>query len=187
MLSNKNISLLLGVAVAGVFLTLTPKSWSEIGSVKNRQVVANERLVEWKDAYHALLPVNEKWVKTYPDGRKARDVVSLYRLIGLDRHRLIADIDKVAQSASSEVLVNGVQVGLQRLCVSSDGAVMTVEAASIKDLRSGLMGFSARPDVDMGGVVFSFNSETSKPVAKIENLCLKIRMDSESDGGSVVL
>jgi len=115
MLSNKNISLAVGAALALAFLALTPKAWNGIGNIKERQVSSNIRLLEWKDAYQALLPVNDRWVATYPDGRLAKDIVSLYRLIGLSRHGLFADIDKVSQSASSPVLVNGTQVGLQRL------------------------------------------------------------------------
>lgn len=182
MLSNKRISLVVGVAMAGALLALTPKSWDAIGQIKDRQVSSNLRLAEWKDAYHALLPVNDRWVKVYPDGRKAKDVVSLYRLIDLKRHKLIADIDRVSQSASSDVLVNGSQVGLQRLCVASDGASMRVSANSIKELRSGLQGLSERPDIDMGEIVFSFDKESSKPVAQVTGLCLKVRIDgSEQD------
>lgn len=183
MLSNKNISLVIGVTLGVVFLALTPKSWNAIEQITERQVTANLRLTEWKEAYHALLPVNDRWDKAYPDGRKAKDVVSLYRLIGLARHKLIADIDKVSQSASSDVLVNGVSVGLQRLCVGSEGAVMKIEADSIRELRRGLQGFSARRDIDMGELVFSFDSLSSKPIAKISGLCLKVRVDSNSTDG----
>lgn len=179
MLANKNISLLVGAALAGVFLVLTPQSWSAISKIKDRQVSANVNFQEWKNAYHALLPVNDRWVKVYPDGRKAKDVVSLYRLIGLDRYKLVADIDKVSQSASSDVLVNGVQVGLQNLCMGSEGAVMKISAGSIKELRDGLRSFSMRSDIDIGGIVFGFDSETSNPVAEVSDLCLKVRVDSE--------
>lgn len=177
MLSNKHISLVVGVALAGVFLALTPKSWDAIAQIKDRQMNANIRLSEWKDAYHALLPVNDRWVKVYPDGRKAKDVVSLYRLIDLQRHNLIVDVDKVSQSASSEVLANGTQVGLQRLCMGSEGAVMRIGADSIKELREGLRGLASRSDIDMGGLEFSFDSQTSKPVARVQGLCLKVRID----------
>lgn len=179
MLSNKNISLVVGVALAGVFLALTPKSWTAIGAIKDRQVTANVRLAEWKDAYHALLPVNARWAKTYPDGRKAKDIVSLYRLIDLKRHNLIAEMDKITQLASSDVLVNGVPVGLQRLCVGSEGAVMRLDANSIKELRSGLRDLSERHDIDMGELTFSFDATTSKPTARVAGLCLKVRTDGE--------
>lgn len=183
MLSNKNISLVVSVALAGVFLVLTPKSWEAIGKIKERQVVANERLSEWKDAYHALLPVNDRWRKAYADGHTAKDVVSLYRLIDLERHNLIADIDKVSQSESSDVLVNGVQVGLQRLCVGSEGAVMRVEANTIKELREGLRSFSLRNDIDMGELVFRVDAVTAKPYAQIAGLCLKVRVGSDQKDG----
>lgn len=182
MLSNKNISLLVGVALGVVFLALTPKSWKAISEIKDRQITANLRLSEWKDAYHALLPVNDLWVKAYQDGHKAKDIVSLYRLIGLSRYKLNADIDKVTQSASSDVLVNGVSVGLQRLCVASGGAGMTIEANSIKELRAGLRSLAMRNDIDMGELVFRFDALSSKPTAIVSGLCLKVRVDGEDKG-----
>lgn len=181
MLSNKNVSLVLGVGLCLVFLSLTPKSWQTIGSIKDRQIAANLRLIEWKDAYQALLPVNKRWVKTYPDGLKARDIVSLYRLIDLPRHNLITDIDSVSQAASSDVVLNGVDVGLQKLCVGTSGDVMRVEARSIKELREGLTGLSRRTDIDMGEIIFSFNAITQKPVAEIKGVCLKVRVVDDLD------
>lgn len=183
MLSNKHVSLTLGAVLALVFLGLTPKSWNAIGEIKDRQVSSNIRFAEWKDAYHALLPVNDKWVKVFPDGRKAKDVVSLYRLIDLERHNLITDIDSVGQAESSEVLVNGVNVGLQRLCVGTTGNVMRIEAGSVKALRMGLKGLAMRPDIDMGEIVFSFDSVSLKPVAEVTGVCLKVRVDGADENG----
>jgi len=181
MLANKSISMVVGAAVAVVFVFLAPKSWNALSEIQNRQISANLKLVEWKEAYHALLPVNERWNKAFPDGREAKDIVSLYRLIDLERHKLLADVDKVVQSQSSEVLVNDVQVGLQRLCVGSEGNVMKVSAGSIKELREGLRGLAGRHDIDMGEMIFNFDEETSKPLISISGLCLKVRIDGEGE------
>lgn len=181
MLSNKTISMIVGIAFAVVFILLTPKSWSNLSDVHSRQVSANLKLIEWKEAYQALLPVNERWNKAFPDGHAAKDIVSLYRLIDLHQHGLLADVDKVAQSESSEVLINGYQVGLQRLCVSTEGNVMKIGADSIKELRSGLRGLAGRHDIDMGEMIFSLDSQTSKPLIEISGLCLKVRVDGSEE------
>lgn len=178
MITNKQLSLAVGVGVAVIFLATLPEALKSLGEIKGRQIAANEHLVEWKASYEALLPVNDGFAAVYPSGEEAKDLVSLYRLLNIERHRLMADIDLVRQTAASAVEVNGMPIGLQRLCVSNEGLSMAVSANSIRDLRLGLRSLSARRDIEMGTLEVAIND--GRAIAKIQDMCLKVRTEKDS-------
>jgi hypothetical protein len=180
MLSNKHVSLCIGAGLALVFLASLPESWRAIGEIKKRQIIANSQLVEWKTSYEALLPVNDIFRESYPSGDDAKDLVALYRLLNVEKHQLNADVDKVRQTLASVVEVNGMAIGLQRLCLSNGADSMTVSADSIRNLRLGLRALSKRQDVDMGTV--SIEIKEGKAVAQIMGMCLKVRTERDAPG-----
>lgn len=180
MLSNKHVSLIIGTGLALVFLASLPDSWNVLGDLKKRQVVANSQLIEWKTSYEALLPVNDQFGRVYPSGDDAKDLVTLYRLLNIEKHTLIADVDMVRQTSASAVEVNGMAVGLQRLCLNNGIDAMTVSAGSIRDLRQGLRALSQRQDVDLGTVQIEIKD--GQAVAQIKGLCLKVRTERSASG-----
>lgn len=180
MLSNKHVSLLLGAGVAFVFLASLPGAWSNLDALKKRQVVANSQLLEWKTSYEALLPVNGRFSNAYPSGDDAKDLVALYRMLDVEKHSLAADIDMIRQTSAYAVEVNGMQVGLQSLCLSNDTDAMMVTANSIRDLRLGLRALSQRKDIDLGTVQVVLEDGTA--IARIKGVCLKVRTERSVSG-----
>lgn len=186
MIANKHITLIMGGLLGAVCLIKTPDAWEKLSDVHQRQVIANERLVEWKAAYQALLPVNARWDKTYPSGDDVQDLVSLYRLVDLERHGLTANVDLVRQNLAEAVNVNGLAVGLQRLCISNGPEYLEVTAPNIRALRVGLASLAARKDIDLGSIQVSFDEESGQPLARVTQLCLKVRTEKQQPAGVTI-
>ncbi|MDU4254436.1 hypothetical protein [Pseudomonas sp.] len=184
MLSNKQVSIGVGSAIALTFLLSIPSAWKTVSLVKERQIAANAELVEWKESYQALLPVNDKFNAFYPSGNDAKDLVALYRLLDPEKHGLHADVDLIRQISASPVEVNGLPVGLQRLCVGNDSESLTLSASSMTSLRRGLMAMSARKDIDMGSMEVLIKDGVA--IAKVKGMCLKVRTESapKAEGGA---
>lgn len=178
MLSNKHVSLTLGCGLALVFIASLPAAWSSLETLKKRQIAANSQLVEWKTSYEALLPVNDRFSKVYPSGDEAKDLVALYRMLNVEKHNLSADVDMVRQTSASAVEVNGMPVGLQRLCLSNSSDSMLLTAGSLRDLRNGLKVLSHRRDVDLGTVQIAIKDGVA--VAQVKGVCLKVRTEREA-------
>lgn len=176
MFNNKQISLGIGFSVALVFVLSIPGGWANLEGVKQRQTAANDMLIEWKASYEALLPVNDRFIKTYPAGYEAKDLVALYRLLDVEKHGLMADVDLIRQLDASAVEVNGVPIGLQRLCVGNSAESLTLTASSIGSLRTGVRALSGRKDLDIGTIEFAYID--GQPVAKLRGVCLKVRTET---------
>ncbi|MBF6615623.1 MAG: hypothetical protein ITG07_02745 [Candidimonas sp.] len=181
MLSNKHLSLLVGAGVALVFLASLPEAIARLSELKERQIASNDQLVGWKTSYQALLPVNKRFEGAYPSGDEAKDLVALYRLINVDQHRLMADVDMVKQTSATAVDVNGMPVGLQRLCLTNSSNVMELAAHNMRDLRTGIRGLSSRRDIDMGTIEITIND--GKAIAKVRDMCLKVRTEPLEQSG----
>lgn len=185
MISNKKISLGAAFAFAAVVLTSIPNIWASIGKTITRQAAANERLIEWKSDYQALLPVNEVWNSSFVSPNKVRDLLLLYRVADIEQHGLHADVDSIQQTGVEPLLVEGMRVGLQKLCMASKGGSLEVTAASMSALRKGLHSLAERKDVDLGTVEIGFSNADGTPMAKIKPFCVRVRTDGVAAVGDV--
>lgn len=175
MLSNKTTSLLIGVMVASAFAAHTPTVWKTLSNLRDRQVASNERFYDWRNAYEALLPVSERWRKTYPVA--VSDLVELYQKVGLERHGLKGNIDGVVQTGVSAVDVQGFDVGLSSLCIGTDvgGGSVRLTSPSASTLREGIEGLAQRKDIELGALTFAFDRKTGNPHVDVTGLCLRVR------------
>lgn len=175
MLSNRVVTLLVGCAVGIAFVSAIPSAVSAIDQVKDRQISANQRLQEWKAAYQALLPVNAKWEKTFTSSSDTTDMVELFRAFRLDSHGLTANADEIIQLGTYPVDVEGVQVGLQSLCIGSSQRGLKVTAPNVRILRNGVRAVASRPDISIGSVSIGFDKTSLQPYAEVTDFCLKVR------------
>lgn len=174
MLTNKRVALIVGALISLVFLAQTPAMWQMLSRLQAKQVDASVRFENWKHAYEALLPVNKRWVETYPQG--VSDLVELYQRVNLERHGLSTDVDRVLQTGSSTVEIQGFDVGLTRLCIgtSSTGGVR-LSSPSATTLRQGIESLAARKDIELGSLTFGFDRESDTPYVDVTGLCLRVR------------
>lgn len=175
MLSNRIIALAIGSAICLSFVASTPKAVSYISQVTDRQIASNQRLQEWKAAYQALLPVNRNWEATFTSTKDTTDLVELFRGFRLEQHGLRVNADSVVQTGAYPVDVEGVQVGLQKLCIGSNQSHLKMYASNISSLRQGIRAVAQRNDITMGAVSIGFDRETSQPFAEVTDFCLKVR------------
>ncbi len=175
MINNKKIVTIMSLGIAATFLIMTPDAWSVLKKIEMRQIAANEKLIEWKQAYSALLPVNALWEAAYTSERDATDLLKLSRYADIEKHGLAVNIDLIKQTASSPVTVNGIDIGLQRLCLATTGESLELSAPTITDLRSGLRSLSKRRDISMGSIEITSASTPSVVQAKIKPFCVLVR------------
>jgi|GEM_PF-1369212 len=181
MLTNKVLSIGLGAAFAAAFLLSLPKTVEAMSGLKNRQITANHALEEWREAYQALLPVNTVWENTFVSASQIADLVHLYRAFRFDQYGLFVDPDTTMQTSTESVSVNGVEVGVRKLCVGSAGAqVLAVHAPSVGELRVGIKALSERNDISLGQMTMQFDAQTGRPIVNISDACLVVRVDAES-------
>lgn len=187
MLSKKRAVICCGCAIAAVFVVYTPKAVQALSAVQDRQVTANERLIEWKSQYQALQPVKAAWANSYIAEGDATDLLKLFRYANVERHGLNANVDRVRQSASSPVSVNGQEIGLQRLCLATGGDSFEVTAAGITALRAGLRELAKRRDLVLGNIELSFDSSSGVAKARIQPFCVLVRTGTDgSDSATAV-
>lgn len=177
MLTNKRVTLLIAAMVAGVFLSQVGKTWELLSRLHTQQVQANERFLDWRYAYEALLPVNAIWVKTYP--ARINDLVELYQRFNLEQHGLTAELDQITQTNTTKVDVRGVDVGLYSLCVGTQGRhTIRLSAPSVTALRHGVESLVSRKDVELGSLKFAFDKEQKTPYVDVAGMCLRVRGDA---------
>lgn len=187
MLSKKRIVIGCSCAIAAVFLIYTPKAVETLGAIQNRQVTANERLIEWKNQYQALQPVKAAWTNSFISEADATDLLKLFRYANVERHGLSANVDKVRQSASSAVSVNGQQIGLQRLCLATAGDSFEVTAGGVTALRAGLRELAKRRDLVLGSIELSLDAASGIAKARIQPLCVLVRTGTDSNDGATAV
>lgn len=180
MINNRYFVLGSAVVISLAFFARIPQIVSSTDRAVSRQEASNEKLVEWKQAYKALLPVNRQWIATFRSTAEAKDLLSIHKLIGLENYGLSANPDLLQQAGSSEVLLNGVPIGLQEVCVSINGGGMEMTASNIAELRNGLRAISARQDIRLGSVEYSYTKEgdADRFSVKVAPFCIMLRTDA---------
>lgn len=179
MVSNRQIVLATSLAISAVFLLMTQPAWKTLSSIESRQIAANDRFIEWRDAYKALLPINEKWNSSFASESDASDLLKLYRIANISQHGLSSDVDQVRQISSEPVQVNGMQIGVAKVCIATSGEVMRVSAPTMTSLRSGLVSLSRRKDISLGTVEVGVDSESGAAIGKIKPFCVLVRTGSQ--------
>jgi len=182
MISNKKLVVGLGSVLGVTFILAIPNAWQNLGGIAARQAAANFRLIEWKEAYQALLPVNKRWESSFVNFNSVPDQLTLTRIAHVEQYMLSLDVDKVKQVGSHEVLVNDRPVGLQKLCIATDGDALELSADSIYAVRNGVRELAQRSDIEMGSIEIAVerptgSKEKTQYKAKVTPFCIRIRTD----------
>jgi len=180
MLQTKYLTLFGSAVISFVFLSQSFPAWDKLKGVTTKQIAANEMLIEWKAAYQALLPVNDQWKNRFVSASDVKDLLSLFRVVNLDQHGLISDVDTIKQISGEAVLFNGLSVGLQRVCLGNAGGPLDLTATNMTALRVGLQQLAKRNDIELGSVEITYDRESKKPTARVSDFCLRVRLDSDT-------
>ncbi len=189
MITNKKLVIGLGGALGVVFLLAIPEAWKNLGEIVKRQASANLRLIEWKEAYQALLPVNERWQAAFIGFDSVSDQLTLTRIVNIEQYGLNLDVDRVEQVGSEEVVVNGMPIGLQKLCIATGREALEVSSTSMSGLRAGMRAMALRADIEMGTVEYAINKGDEEQgrktvyVARVSPFCIRVRTDQQVGAG----
>ncbi|MCX7173833.1 MAG: hypothetical protein D4S02_05995 [Rhodocyclaceae bacterium] len=160
-----------------VFAVQGIKAYNILKEKAAAQAAVTESVERWKQSYMALSDTVKKWDSNYRKDSTIQDLLSLYTLVGLADYGLIADTDGVVVHRIEQVTVNGVALGLTRICLaSSSGSEMgalQVQGGNYQTLFAGLKRLAARPDIHIGTI--NIKGDRSFPVASLGDFCVLLR------------
>lgn len=170
---------LLGIVIAVLLGAMGYQGFAVLRQKAQQQSDATEVIRRWKQSYRALASSTGMWSKRYTDLGGYKDLLDLYRGLGLERYNLVSDPDALAITRLETVQYNGADLGLVRVCLASSGAAsdagFTVNAASYQDLLGGVTRLAQRPDVEIAGIGVKGADET--PTASLTGFCVLVRQE----------
>ena len=174
---------LLFAAVIAVIAGNSAMRTSEVMSQKaDAQQQAVEDFQRWKASYLELTPLNEKWDKAFPALAEAKDLYSLYNMIGGSpkTNPDLVIVDRVQKLTFGGQELSGLQV-----CLTTAGqGGLVFEDKSFTRLITGLKALAGRDSIQLGSVLF--RQESGKAQAIVKDFCLILNEKSKGveDGQS---
>lgn len=164
-------SLFLAVTLAAILATGGYENWQAMRDKAQAQAAAVSEFQQWKKQYTQLLPVEQQWKEQLRSVDEARDLYSVYTLLGSVP---TTNPDTLLIEKIERVTHEGVDLQAQRVCLTSGSAGgVEFEEGSFDTLLKGLNELAARPDVQMSSAVFTHDKGRARAVVK--NLCLLLR------------
>jgi hypothetical protein len=165
------ISLALALAFAGWALASVRASHAALSLKAQEQEQALAAFVQWRADYDQLLPVARQWTEKLPSIVQARDLYSLYRLLGA---QLSTNADTLVVERAERLQFGGQDLGAHRVCFASLGqGGLLFEGSDFDQLYEGLEALARRPDVQMRAAVFTLHEQT--PRVAVQDFCLILR------------
>lgn len=156
------------------------QGFTAFGTLRNKataQEDSTEALQRWQQSYLALSDSQKQWSSQYPSSGAVEDLYSLLQLVSLQRYSLRTDPDTVSLTRVEPVQGNGLNLGLVRYCLSSQGAAdngaLRVEASSYTELLAGLRKLASVPYVYIGTI--GIQGDKPQPAAILGDFCLQLR------------
>lgn len=166
---------MLGIALAGVLVIGGINGHKTMSAKAKEQDGITESVVRWKRSYMALAGTQERWVKTYKSATGIPDLLSLVSLLNLPDYYLSANTDELVLKSVEQVTANGVELGLTKLCMSTEQEHFVVEAGTYDALLKGVEKLASRKDLYLDNI--SILGDKPIPQARIGELCLLLRSE----------
>lgn len=171
------VSLLFALAVCGMAFNSAQTSRAVMTTKAEAQEQALESFRQWKADYDKLLPVAQQWRAEMPSIEGARDLYSLYQMLGKE---LPTNPDTLVVDRAERLTHNERDLGAHRVCFSTVGQPgLLFEGERFSELYLGLTRFAERRDVQMRAVTFTLHE--SKPRVVVHDFCLVLR-DAQEPG-----
>lgn len=165
------LSLIVSIAIAGVLGSSGYHGYLAMREKAQDQAQAVADFRKWKADYTSLLPVDEKWKTSLRSVAEAKDLLSVYELLGkaptTNPDALL--VEKIEPFKQAEHLLFATRVCLG----STGGSGVTFDAPNFTQLMDGLDVLAKRPDVQMGAV--RLTQGLGKAKASVTGLCLLLR------------
>ncbi|WP_137922307.1 hypothetical protein [Hydrogenophaga sp. 2FB] len=164
-------------ACIGVFVVLAFSAhgaWNVMQEKVRAQNNVTESVDRWTVSFAALNSSIEQWNKTFTKETSLQDLRGLLELANLEKSGLSIQADDIGVSAVEPVRHNNLNIGLTRMCLSSqgvaDGKSLEVSAADYRTLFAGVKHLTDRADISIKNIVI--RGDKKLPTATLGDFCV---------------
>ena len=149
----------------------------------NEKIATQERrntdVKRFKKAYRALLPVKERWLKTFRPVSDRQDYLDLHQMIGIEKYPDVYTDSEILQQEPVEKHPL-IDLGLEKIQVRSHGYPgFLIVGKSVNALMNCFIHLSERKDIQMGAVMLF--SKENKPMAVIQGFYILLRTSGDEN------
>jgi hypothetical protein len=151
-------------------------AYSILSKNTKAQMEATDKLQQWSTTFRALAVSMEQWQKNYRAIPTENTITDALAIAAFEKYGVETDVDNVLINAVDTIQSGGVDIGMNRVCLTTGvegGTTLFLRSTSYEGLLNGLTALSKRPDVEIGAVSLFGNGPF--PVAKITGFCLLAR------------
>lgn len=167
------IQLMLAIALAAIIALGGINSYKILAAKAKEQGLVTEKIIRWKQSYMALVGTQERFKKTYPAASSIPDLLTLASLLNLPALGLRANTDMLVLNSDESIILNGVEIGLTKLCLGTGQQNFLVDANSYDELLGGIDKLAHRADLVLDNI--SVVGDKDVPQARIGQLCILLR------------
>lgn len=184
MANNNMRNIWIGALVlSGLILYQAQVLGSGLQDKAHEQELINKRLDIHVNTYEALSERTEGWDKGLLDVEKIGDLLGLYQIVNIEQYAgMQTDLNSFRLTNSNVHIVNGQNIGVVRVCVSSGRRYLNVANEDYQQLISGLDAMAENKAVSFSGVTIEGGNEVAE--GQISNLCLLMRSGDAKKGGA---
>lgn len=150
----------------------------EIGQQVDKRIENWERVTKeaktFSNSIRALSPTAKKFDETFPERKKAKDINSLYRLIGFESLGLSGNPLATRILRISDAQVGSKIVGAIEVCLVSAGGGYEVRAKDMGALVKGVNTLLEKPWVDASGMSITVVPGQRKISAILADFCITL-------------
>lgn len=173
-MSNKKIINFVCFLFMCIFFVQTIKLWKSYQEVIDRQIQTNAIAEQVAQQYQALIPFKREWESIFPKESQVKDLVSVYRLMGLSKSfgsafgtDILLDLGRSPYSEKGEL-------GLAQQCIGNDGQGVKIILGDLKSALGAVKQIESDPKLKFEGM--QIRKESGNLVLRTQKLCLLYRV-----------
>lgn len=165
------LSLILGLSVTLILTTGAWRGYTLVQGKLNEQRQTIQEFRQWKQEYTNLMPVRDQWDNSFPKTSTIKDLFSLYELLP---EGTSTNPDRLMVEKIERVKVNGKDVGLNKICVTSMGSNgMVFEGKTPSALLHTVKLLQSKPYIRLDGIRIANHKD--KLALTVSGLCFHLK------------
>ena len=164
-------SLVLGLSVTFILATGAWRGYNLALNKLNEQRQTIQEFRQWKQEYTTLMPVRDRWDNSFPKTGTIKDLFSLYELLP---EGTTTNPDRLVIEKIERVKVNGKDVGLNKICMTSMGGNGVIfEGKSPSSLLKTVKLLQEKPYIRLESIRLANDKE--KLTLSVSGLCFHLK------------
>lgn len=161
---SSKLALLISVAVSAYIGNYSLELRGLMNQKLEEQKTALNDFQEWKQEYERLIPLNEKWEKSFNSFDEIRDLLQLHSFLG---SKPFSQPESLVVSKIEEIKFQDIHIGAYKVCMTSlEGAGYVFKDSSFDNLMNDIKVLNDRADILLGRVSFKRINPNSAAMAK---------------------